>query len=471
MKKAVEFINNEEILRSLEFGKEKVVDKEYVDTILKKASEMKGLSHEEVAVLLNIEDNETLESMFKTAKQIKETIYGKRIVIFAPLYVSNYCVNTCDYCGYQHCNEDIRRVKLDMDQLESEVKVLESMGHKRIALEAGEDDVNCSLDYIIECIDKIYSLKFDNGSIRRINVNIAATTVENYKRLLDADIGTYILFQETYHKETYEKLHTKGPKHNYEYHTTAMDRAMEAGIDDVGIGTLYGLYDYKYETVAMMLHKEHLEDAFGVGPHTMSVPRLKPAEGLDLEKYPHLIDDEQFKKIVAIIRLAVPYTGIILSTREASGFREEVLNLGVSQVSAGSCTGVGSYLEESEAEDNGPNDTAQFEVEDHRSPLEVLKSLCEHDYIPSYCTACYRAGRTGDRFMKLAKSGNINNVCLPNALMTFKEYILDYGDEELAKIGNELITKSITDIKSDKIREQIIEQLEKIENGTRDLYL
>ena len=471
MKKAVEFINNEEILRSLEFGKEKVVDKDYVDTILKKASEMKGLSHEEVAVLLNIEDNEILDSMFKTAKQIKETIYGKRIVIFAPLYVSNFCVNTCDYCGYQHCNEDIRRVKLNMDQLESEVKVLESMGHKRIALEAGEDDVNCSLDYIIECIDKIYSLKFDNGSIRRINVNIAATTVENYKRLLDTDIGTYILFQETYHKETYEKLHTKGPKHNYEYHTTAMDRAMEAGIDDVGIGTLYGLYDYKYETVAMMLHKEHLEDAFGVGPHTMSVPRLKPAEGLDLEKYPHLIDDEQFKKIVAIIRLAVPYTGIILSTREASGFREEVLNLGVSQVSAGSCTGVGSYLEESESEDNGPSDTAQFEVEDHRPPLEVLKSLCEHDYIPSYCTACYRAGRTGDRFMKLAKSGNINNVCLPNALMTFKEYILDYGDEELAKIGNALIAKSIKDIKSDKIREQIIEQLEKIENGTRDLYL
>ncbi len=470
MKKAVEFINNEEILRSLDVAENLAKDRKYVRTLLDKAKSMVGLTHEEVAVLLNIEDQDTLQEMYDTAKYIKETIYGKRIVIFAPLYVSNYCVNVCDYCGYKHSNKDMHRKKLDMPELEQEVRVLEGMGHKRIALEAGEDDVNCSIDYILECIRNVYDIKFDNGSIRRINVNIAATTVENYKKLFDADIGTYILFQETYHKDTYEKLHTKGPKHNYEWHTTAMDRAMEGGIDDVGIGALYGLYDYKYETVAMMMHKEHLEDAFGVGPHTISVPRIKPAEGLDLEKYPHLISDDEFKKIVAIIRLAVPYTGIILSTREASGFREEVLALGVSQVSAGSCTGVGSYKDEEDV-DGAQNDTKQFDVEDHRSPLEVLKSLCEHDYLPSYCTACYRAGRTGDRFMQLAKSGNINNVCLPNALLTFKEYMLDYGDDELKEIGEKMIAKSLADIKSDKIKEKTEEELKKIEEGTRDLYL
>ncbi|MCG8485377.1 MAG: [FeFe] hydrogenase H-cluster radical SAM maturase HydG [Clostridia bacterium] len=471
MKKAVEFINHQEILSSLEYGKEKVNDLDYVREILAKAKRMEGLSHREMAVLLNIEDSSILEEMYATAKYIKETIYGKRIVIFAPLYVSNYCVNDCAYCGYKHCNSDIHRKKLTMEELEEEVRILESMGHKRIALEAGEDLQNCSIDYIMECMEKIYSLKFKNGSIRRINVNIAATTEEVYKRLNEVGIGTYILFQETYHKPSYEKLHPKGPKHDYEYHTTAMDRAMTAGIDDVGIGVLYGLYDYKYDTIGMMLHKEHLEEAFGVGPHTISVPRLKKAEGVDVNTYPHLVTDDEFKKITAILRLSVPYTGLILSTREAPGFREEVMELGVSQISAGSCTGVGGYMEEHEAPKEEVLDTAQFQVEDHRSPLELLKVLCKGSYVPSYCTACYRAGRTGDRFMRLAKSGQIHNVCLPNALMTFKEYLMDYGDEELKTIGNKMIEESLEDIDSDKVKKLTKEQLKKIEEGIRDLYL
>lgn len=471
MKKAVEFINDREILRSLEEGKEKAKDKDYVKKLIQKALEAKGLTHEETAVLINVEDDSLLNEIFSAAKEIKEKIYGKRIVIFAPLYVSNYCVNNCTYCGYQHCNEKMTRKKLTMDEIREEVRVLESLGHKRIALEAGEDPVNCPIEYILECIDAIYSLRFDNGSIRRINVNIAATTVENYRKLKEAGIGTYILFQETYHKDTYEKLHPSGPKHSYEYHTTAMDRAMEGGIDDVGIGVLFGLYDYKYDTVAMMMHKEHLEEAFGVGPHTISVPRLKKAEGVDPCSYPHAITDEDFMKIVAVIRLSVPYTGIILSTREAAGFREKVLELGVSQTSAGSCTGVGGYVEEYEHPDKPHSNTAQFNVEDTRSPLEMLKVLCKSGYIPSYCTACYRQGRTGDRFMRLAKTGQINNVCLPNALMTLKEYLIDYADDELKQIGNDLIEKSINDIKSEQVKKLTIEQLQKIEEGTRDLFL
>lgn len=469
-KKAVEFINNEEILRSMEFGKEKAKDKDYVMNLLAKATTSKGLSHEDVAVLLNIENDEVLEEMYKIAGEIKETIYGKRIVLFAPLYVSNYCVNNCTYCGYKCSNKDFARKKLTMDELREEIRVLESLGHKRLALEAGEDDNECPIEYILDCIKTIYSLKFENGSIRRINVNIAATSVENYKKLKNAEIGTYILFQETYHKPTYESFHPQGPKHNYEYHTTAMDRAMEAGIDDVGVGVLYGLYDYKYETIALMMHAEHLEEAFGVGPHTISVPRIKAAEGVSLENYPHLISDKDFKKIVAIIRLAVPYTGIILSTRESADFRAEVLKIGVSQISAGSCTGVGGYVEEYEGKAKEDDEKPQFEVEDHRSPLEIIKSLCKSDYIPSYCTACYRQGRTGDRFMALSKTGEINNVCLPNALLTFKEYIKDYGDEELESIGNKLIEKSLKDIKTDKVREAAKKGLKEIEVGKRDLY-
>ena len=347
--------------------------------------------------------------------------------MFAPLYISNYCVNNCRYCGYKHCNDELFRKKLNSEELIAEVKALEKLGHKRIALEAGEDPINCSIDYVLDCIKDIYSIKFKNGSIRRINVNIAATTVENYRKLKEAEIGTYILFQESYHKPTYEYFHLQGPKKDYEYHTTAMFRAREAGIDDVGIGVLYGLYDYKYETIAMIRYANELEKVTGVGPHTISVPRLRPAENVSLENYPHLVEDKNFKKLVAVLRLAVPYTGLIISTREEAGFRDEIIDIGISQVSSGSCTGVGGYSEREKNIDEKP----QFELGDNRSPMEMLKSLIESGYIPSYCTACYRNGRTGDRFMEIAKSGQINVMCEANALMTLKEFLLDYADEDL----------------------------------------
>ena len=400
---ALDFIKDDEINSLIAKGKELVSDKELVREIIEKSKSAEGLTPEETAVLLNLEDKELIEEMFKAARQVKEKLYGKRLVVFAPLYVSNYCVNNCTYCGYKHCNDELKRKKLNKEQLIEEVKVLESLGHKRIALEAGEDPVNAPLDYILDCIKSIYSIKFDNGSIRRINVNIAATTVENYKRLKDAEIGTYILFQETYHKPTYEKLHVSGPKHNYNYHTTAMHRAREAGIDDIGMGVLYGLYDYKYETLAMLMHAMDLEETTGVGPHTLSVPRIRPAENVSLENYPYLVDDEDFKKIVAILRLAVPYAGLILSTREEPGLRDEIIALGVSQVSTGSCTGVGGYSESY----IDPEEKPQFEVGDHRSPVEMIESLMEAGYIPSYCTACYREGRTGERFMDFVKSGEL----------------------------------------------------------------
>ncbi len=467
--KAEDFIVHSEIIDSMDFGKRKAKDKEYVRNIINKAKNWKGLTHREAAVLLNIDDKSILQEMFNTARYIKETIYGKRIVMFAPLYVSNYCVNDCEYCGYKHSNKDMLRRKLTMSQLEEEVKVLESLGHKRLALEAGEDPNNCSIEYILDCIRTIYSVKSNNGSIRRINVNIAATTVENYKKLKDADIGTYILFQESYHKPTYEKIHPRGPKHYYDWHTTAMDRAFKAGIDDVGIGVLYGLYDHIYETIAMLMHAEHLDKVYGVGPHTISVPRMRAAEGVDIERFPYLVSDENFKKIVAVLRLAVPYAGMILSTRENPEYRDEVLALGISQISAGSCTGVGGYYEEYIGDEH--KEKPQFEVEDHRSPLEVLKNLCRQGYIPSYCTACYREGRTGERFMDLAKSGNIHNVCLPNALLTFNEFLLDYGDEELREIGTKMIEEYINTIPSEAARKITREYLEKMNNGERDFRL
>ncbi|MHB8072934.1 [FeFe] hydrogenase H-cluster radical SAM maturase HydG [Desulfosporosinus fructosivorans] len=464
---AKEFIIDEEIKASMEEGLKRAKNKDYVRSILEKAKSCQGLTHKEAAVLLNVEDTNVLEEMFRTAKEIKERIYGKRIVLFAPLYISSYCINGCLYCGYQACNETQKRSKLTMEQLEAEVKILESLGHKRIVIEAGEDPVNCSLDYVIECITKIYSLKFDNGSIRRININVAATTVEDYRRLKDADIGTYTLFQETYNQEVYERMHPTGPKHNYNWHTTAMDRAMEAGIGDVGIGVLYGLYDHKYETIAMLMHAEHLEEAFGVGPHTISVPRLRAAEGVDLKDLPYLVEDSDFKKIVAVLRLAVPYTGMILSTREEPNFRAEVLALGISQFSAGSCAGVGGYSEEHGI--NKTDEKPQFEVADHRSPMEVIKSLCETGYVPSYCTACYREGRTGDRFMALAKVGQIGNVCQPNALLTFREFLIDYADDELKEIGEKVIEKGLQDIPKEATRKAAIEKLKRIEAGERDL--
>lgn len=462
---ALDFIKDDEINSLIAKGKELVSDKELVREIIEKSKSAEGLTPEETAVLLNLEDKELIEEMFKAARQVKEKLYGKRLVVFAPLYVSNYCVNNCTYCGYKYCNDELKRKKLNKEQLIEEVKVLESLGHKRIALEAGEDPVNAPLDYILDCIKSIYSIKFDNGSIRRINVNIAATTVENYKRLKDAEIGTYILFQETYHKLTYERLHVSGPKHNYNYHTTAMHRAREAGIDDIGMGVLYGLYDYKYETLAMLMHAMDLEETTGVGPHTLSVPRIRPAENVSLENYPYLVDDEDFKKIVAILRLAVPYAGLILSTREEPGLRDEIIALGVSQVSTGSCTGVGGYSESYV----DPEEKPQFEVGDHRSPVEMIESLMEAGYIPSYCTACYREGRTGERFMEIVKSGELYKICEANALITLKEFIDDYGTDKTREIGDKLIKKSIDEIDNESFRKSVEEKINKISKGTRDL--
>jgi 2-iminoacetate synthase len=460
-----DFIKEDEIHKLIETTHN--TSREELEAIIEKGEKALGLTPVEVAKLLNTEDKDMVDKMYKAAHTIKEKIYGKRVVIFAPLYLSNYCVNACKYCGYG-CDTNIFRKKLTMDELVSEVKILESMGHKRIALEVGEDPVNCDIDYVIEAIKKIYSIHFENGSIRRINVNIAATTVENYKKLKAADIGTYILFQETYHRETYYAMHPKGPKHDYDYHTTAFDRAIEAGIDDVGSGVLFGLYDYKFEVLALLYHALHLEEKFGFGPHTISVPRLKPAEGMNIADYPYLLTDEQFKKIVAIFRLAVPYTGIILSTRESAETRDEVIHYGVSQVSAGSCTGVGGYKNEYETHENC--NTKQFDVEDHRTPDEVIQGLCDAGCIPSYCTACYRQGRTGDRFMQLAKSGNIQNVCQPNAILTFQEYLLDYASDEVKKSGEETIKEHLKEINNEQVRKLTEERLEELRKGKRDLY-
>ena len=459
------FINHEEILASLEEAKRASSDPAVVRAILDKAATYGGITHREAAVLLEVQSPDILAEIFALARRIKERIYGRRIVMFAPLYLSDFCVNKCAYCGY-NCGNQIPRRKLSQEELAEEVRVLESMGHKRLALEAGEDPQNCPLDYILECIKTIYSLKFENGVIRRVNVNIAATTVEDYRRLKDAGIGTYILFQETYHKPTYHALH-KGPKHDYEWHTEAHDRAMTGGIDDVGLGALFGLYDWKYDTLGMLMHAEHLEAALGVGPHTLSVPRIRAAEGVDSKDFPYLVSDDAFKKIVAVLRLAVPYTGMILSTREPMGYRDEVIALGISQVSAGSCTGVGGYAHTNKLgfEDMVP----QFEPEDRRSPSEVLKDLLKDGYIPSYCTACYREGRTGDRFMRLAKSGQIANVCQPNALLTLQEYIQDYGDDELRTMGEQVIGKELASITNPKAREVTESYLQRVKDGERDL--
>ena len=462
------FIDDHRIAAALAEGRALACDPGAVRAIIAKARQYKGLSAGEVAVLLQVEDSELTREMFAAAAEVKKAIYGSRVVLFAPLYISSHCINNCSYCGYRAGNTDQLRRRLSLAEIKEEVEILESLGHKRLALEAGEDPVNCPLDYVVDAIREIYSIKDGNGAIRRVNVNIAATTVDEYRRLHDAGIGTYILFQETYHRPTYATLHPSGPKRDYNWHTTAMDRAMQAGIDDVGIGVLYGLYDHKYETVAMFLHAEHLEKTFGVGPHTVSVPRLRPAGGMNLDAFPHLVGDDDFKKIIAVIRLAVPYTGLILSTRESAGLRDELITYGVSQISAGSCTGVGGYHQVYKEHAGG--DGLQFETGDHRSPNEVIRMLCEKGFIPSYCTACYRQGRTGDRFMSLAKSGEIQNVCLPNALLTFKEYLLDYADPDTRATGEALIAKSLADIPEDKVRAATAAELEKIEAGTRDLY-
>lgn len=463
------FIDDAEILSSLAEAKETAKDAGAVRAILDKARSCNGLTHREAAVLLEIDDPQLEHELYALAKEIKERIYGRRIVLFAPLYVANHCINGCVYCGFHAGNNAMCRKKLTMEEIDQEADAILALGHKRIAMEAGEDPVNIPLDYIIECMKRVYAYKNRRGdSIRRINVNIAATTVEEYRRLKAAEIGTFILFQETFHRPTYAKMHPKGPKSNYDWHTTALHRAQEGGIDDVGTGVLYGLYDYKYETVAQLLYAESLEKMCGVGPHTISVPRMREAEGVDMEKFPYLPTDEQFLRIIAVIRVATPYTGMILSTRETPETRRRALDLGISQVSAGSCTGIGGYHKEI-GQPEQP-DTAQFKVSDERTPDEVLTWLCEDGYIPSYCTACYRQGRTGDRFMSLAKSGQIRNICQPNALLTFKEYLIGYGSDHLKELGEKVIAGEVEKIPSDKIKTLTKERLHKLEEGAQDLY-
>ena len=463
--KAEEFINDGEILDTLKYADENKDNLALVDEIIEKAKLRKGITHREASVLLACENEEKIKEIYALAEQIKKDFYGDRIVMFAPLYLSNYCVNGCVYCPYHLKNKHICRKKLTQEEVKAEVIALQDMGHKRLAIEAGEDPVNNPIEYILECIDTIYSIKHKNGAIRRVNVNIAATTVENYKKLHDAGIGTYILFQETYNKKSYEELHPTGPKHNYDYHTEAMDRAMEGGIDDVGLGVLFGLELYRYELAGLLMHAEHLEAVHGVGPHTISVPRIKAADDIDPDEFDNGIDDETFAKIIAIIRIAVPYTGMIISTRESKSVREKALRLGISQISGGSRTSVGGYVEEEDEDEN----SAQFDVSDRRSLDEVVRWLMELGYIPSFCTACYREGRTGDRFMALCKSGQIQNCCHPNALMTLEEYLMDYASPETREIGEKIIEKELLNIPKEKVRSIAREYIEEIKkDGKRD---
>lgn len=453
------FIDNSKIREALEEGAR--YSPAGVRDVLEKAQKLRGLEARELAALLWVDDPALIEEIYATAREIKETIYGKRLVFFAPLYVSDYCVNNCRYCAYKRDNQNPRR-RLTMDELRQEVTAIIDMGHKRIALEAGEDPVNCPIDYITEVMETIYDTRSGNGSIRRINVNIAATTVEDYRKLKAAGIGTYVLFQETYHRGTYEAVHD-GPKDDYDWHTTAMDRAIEGGIDDVGIGVLYGLYDWRYETVALLAHAHHLDETYGVGPHTISFPRLRPAAGVSLDNFPHLVSDDDFKRIVACLRLAVPYTGMILSTREAPDFREEVIALGISQISAGSCTGVGEYSRREE------HDTPQFEVNDHRDLDEIIRHLLPSGYVPSFCTACYRSGRTGEAFMSLAKTSHIHEFCQPNALLTFEEYLCDYASTATLEAAKPAIRAALEEV-DPGLRSECEARIDRIRSGERDLY-
>lgn len=463
-RKAEDFINHQEILDTLAYAQENKNNTVLIDEILSKARLRKGLTHREAMVLLDCTIPEKIEEIYQLAEQIKKDFYGNRIVMFAPLYLSNYCVNGCLYCPYHLSNKHIPRKKLTQDQIRAEVIALQDMGHKRLAIEAGEDPVNNPIEYILESIDTIYSIKHKNGAIRRVNVNIAATSVENYRKLRDAGIGTYILFQETYHKESYERLHPTGPKHDYAYHTEAMDRAMDAGIDDVGIGVLFGLEMYRYEFAGLLMHAEHLEAVHGVGPHTISVPRIRRADDINPEDFDNGIDDDTFAKIVACIRISVPYTGMIVSTRESQACRERVLHLGVSQISGGSRTSVGGY----DTPETPEEDSSQFDVNDNRTLDEVVHWLMDLGYIPSFCTACYREGRTGDRFMSLCKSGQIQNCCHPNALMTLQEYLEDYASPATKEAGEALIAREIIKVPSEKARAIAMKNLELIKQGQRD---
>lgn len=462
--KAEEFISDEEIIDTLAYADANKDNVELLDRIMAKARERKGLTHREASVLLACDMPDKVQEMYDLAKQIKEDYYGNRIVLFAPLYLSNYCVNGCVYCPYHGQNKHIARKKLSQEDIVREVTALQDMGHKRLAIEAGEDDYNNPIEYILESIQTIYSIKHKNGAIRRVNVNIAATTVENYRKLHDAGIGTYILFQETYNKKSYEKLHPTGPKHDYDYHTEAMDRAMEGGIDDVGLGVLFGLEMYRYEFAGLLMHAEHLEVVHGVGPHTISVPRIKRADDIDPDVFDNGISDDIFAKICALIRISVPYTGMIISTRESKEVREMVLPLGVSQISGGSRTSVGGYVEEEPEEDN----SAQFDVSDRRTLDQVVNWLMKMDYIPSFCTACYREGRTGDRFMALCKNMQILNCCHPNALMTLKEYLEDYASPETREIGLKLIDRELLKIPNEKVKKTAYEHIHDIAEGKRD---
>ncbi len=464
-KHADDFINHEEILETLAYADENKDNLELIEKLIEKAALRKGLSHREASVLLACSDAGMNEKIFKLAEQIKKDFYGNRIVMFAPLYLSNYCINGCTYCPYHAKNKHIARKQLSQEEIRREVIALQDMGHKRLALEAGEHPALNTMDYYLKSIETIYSIKHKNGAIRRVNINIAATTVDNYRLLKEAGIGTYILFQETYHKEGYKELHPTGPKSDYNYHTEAMDRAMEGGIDDVGVGVLFGLDKYRYEFAGLLMHAEHLEAAFGVGPHTISVPRLRDADDIDSSAFKNGIDDDTFAKIVACIRIAVPYTGMIISTRESQKVRERVLHLGISQISGGSRTSVGGYCEP-EPEDEK---SEQFDVIDSRTLDEVVHWMMQMNYIPSFCTACYREGRTGDRFMSLCKSGQIQNCCHPNALMTLQEYLMDYASPETKALGSKLIDKEIQNVPNAKARSIVTENLRLIrENNRRD---
>lgn len=461
---ADEFISNEEVLASLAYAEDNKNNIELIEKILEKARLKKGLSHREAIMLLNCENQEKNEEIFKLANEIKQDFYGNRIVLFAPLYLSNYCVNGCVYCPYHAKNKHIARKKLTQEEIKREVIALQDMGHKRLAIESGEDPINNPIEYILESIKTIYSVKHKNGAIRRVNVNIAATTVENYRKLHEAGIGTYILFQETYNKKSYEELHPTGPKHNYKYHTEAMDRAMQGGIDDVGLGVLFGLESYKYEFTALLMHAEHLETTFGVGPHTISVPRIRKADDIDPEAFDNGIDDDIFAKIVACIRIAVPYTGMIVSTRESEKCRERLLHLGVSQVSGGSKTSVGGYFNPMPENEN----SAQFDVEDRRPLDEVIRWLMKLGYLPSFCTACYGSGRTGERFMEICKGQQIHNFCHPNAIMTLDEYLQDYASDETKKVGENLISKEVEALENSEIKAVVNKNLDKISKGERN---
>lgn len=462
---ADDFINHQEIIDTLAYADMQAKDTAFVSSLLDKARKGKGLSHREASVLLACEDTELVSEMFEISRKIKEDYYGNRIVLFAPLYLSNYCVNGCTYCPYHLKNKNIARKKLTQEEIAAEVIALQDMGHKRLAIELGEDPINNPIEYVLECLKTIYSVKHKNGAIRRANVNIAATTEENYRKLKEAEIGTYILFQETYNRKSYEELHPTGPKHNYAWHTEAHDRAMRAGIDDVGLGVLFGLEGYRYEFAGLLMHAEHLEATFGVGPHTISVPRIRRADDIDPSTFDNGVDDETFAKIVACIRIAVPYTGMIVSTRESKACREQLLELGISQISGGSRTSVGGYYKE---EENG--DSRQFEINDNRSLDEVINWLLDLEYLPSFCTACYHAGRQGDRFMELCKNEQIADFCHPNALMTLEEYLIDYASDNTRKKGEKLIAAELQkpEVAEAKTFATLTKNLEAIKQGSRD---